>query len=224
MTSTAKRVQRERSHGAHVAIITSVHLPDFSFAPSLIPFVFTIIPRTSTRWRLTTMWATSSLTSQASREAYHPPCNDKAHRRFVQSNQKDRATSYLTLLTSLLSSSPISPTSLAAFGRYFTVSTNMATVVGRRVLGAFVIALCAGSGMARTITISGEGEESGDEEKWDTVGKKAFRGEKGAEVRREVVEGVLSGGGTGGWCDEQVSISKSLPLRTIHLVSRRNLR
>jgi len=78
--------------------------------------------------------------------------------------------------------------------------------------------------MARTITISGEGEESGDEEKWDTVGKKAFRGEKGAEVRREVVEGVLSGGGTGGWCDEQVSISKSLPLRTIHLVSRRNLR
>lgn len=122
----------------------------------------------------------------------------------INSNQKDRTASYLNFLTSLLSPAPTSPRSLIDFGRHFTASTNMATVVGRRVLGAFVIALCAGSGISKRTPMSGEAEDGGDEEKWEGMGREAFPGEKGAEMRRDVVEGVLEGGGTG-WCDEQVS-------------------
>ena len=87
----------------------------------------------------------------------------------------------------------------------------MATVVGRRVLGAFVIALCAGSGMARRSPVSGEAEDSEDEEKWAGLGTAAFKSVKGGEARREIVEGVLEGGGTGGWYDEQVSFRVTLP-------------
>lgn len=52
--------------------------------------------------------------------------------------------------------------------------------------------------------ISG-GEEGGDEGKWEEVGKAAFVGEKGQDLRRDVVEGVLAAQGMAGWCDEQVS-------------------
>ena len=68
-----------------------------------------------------------------------------------------------------------------------------------------MIALCAGSGMERTFPSSGDGEETADEEVWGDLGKGAFQGEKREELRLEVVQGVLGTGGTGGWCDEQVS-------------------
>lgn len=54
--------------------------------------------------------------------------------------------------------------------------------------------------------ISG-GEEGGDEGKWEEVGKAAFVGEKGQDLRRDVVEGVLAAQGMAGWCDEQVSFA-----------------
>lgn len=81
-------------------------------------------------------------------------------------------------------------------------------VVGRRVLGAFVTALCAGSGLPEPSRIrSNEVDEADDDAKWEKMGREAFAGEQGEDKRREVVEGVLSGGPTGGWCDEQVSFS-----------------
>jgi hypothetical protein len=88
----------------------------------------------------------------------------------------------------------------------------MALVVGRRVLGAFVIALCANSGLEGKYYRNAEGEDGGDEARWEDMGGKAFAGKEGEEKRREVVEGLLSGGGTAGWCDEQVSRGCSLPL------------
>ncbi|ORY25436.1 putative COP9 signalosome complex subunit 4 [Naematelia encephala] len=126
-------------------------------------------------------------------------------------NQRDRTTSYLDLLKSLLSSKP-SPTPLIAYGRHFILSSSMATVVGRRVLGAFVAALCAGSGMDKveSLTSSDVEEGAGDEEHWERLGKAAFEGEKGAEIRKEVVDGVLSDGARGGWCDEQVTALRHL--------------
>jgi COP9 signalosome complex subunit 4 len=79
-------------------------------------------------------------------------------------------------------------------------------VVGRRVLGAYVMALCGGGGLAeKDKRISGGGEEGGDEIKWEDEGRAAFSGEKGEEVRREVVKGVLEAQGMAGWCEEQVS-------------------
>jgi COP9 signalosome complex subunit 4 len=82
----------------------------------------------------------------------------------------------------------------------------MALVVGRRVLGAFVIALCAGSGLDPKYYRGAEGEEAGgDEVRWEELGTKGFEGDEGGDRRREVVEGVLGGGGAAGWCDEQVS-------------------
>lgn len=48
-------------------------------------------------------------------------------------------------------------------------------------------------------------EGQADEAEWVTLGKAAFDGEKGEEVRRDVVEGVLAAGSSG-WCDEQVNI------------------
>lgn len=78
-------------------------------------------------------------------------------------------------------------------------------VVGRRILGAYVIALCSGSGMKPSdVSISGteEGNEDGD---WRALGEKCFQGEQGEEGRRDVVEGVLGASGLAGWCEEQVS-------------------
>jgi hypothetical protein len=71
-------------------------------------------------------------------------------------------------------------------------------VVGRRVLGDFVSALCEGSELAK--------KQSGDEEeqKWAVTGKEVFDTEEGKVIRQEVVEGVLSPGGLAGWCEEQV--------------------
>lgn len=48
-------------------------------------------------------------------------------------------------------------------------------------------------------------EGQADEAEWIALGKAAFDGEKGKEVRRDVVEGVLAAGSSG-WCDEQVNI------------------
>jgi COP9 signalosome complex subunit 4 len=83
----------------------------------------------------------------------------------------------------------------------------MATGVGRRVLGAFVAALCGGSGLDRGKAVTGGGdvvgEAEGDEENWEKTGEDAFGKDEG-EVRKRVVVGVLEGGAAGGWCDEQV--------------------
>ena len=69
-------------------------------------------------------------------------------------------------------------------------------VVGRRVLGAFVKSLCAGSGMPSP--------KLEDDEDWESKGSIAFSGDEGEDGRRIVVEGVLGTEGMGGWCDEQV--------------------
>ena len=68
----------------------------------------------------------------------------------------------------------------------------------------YVTALCAGSGFDKRAT-PGQSEKEEDEAEWDELGKKAFEGVKGEEVRNAVVEGLLSRGGGSGWCDEQVS-------------------
>jgi COP9 signalosome complex subunit 4 len=133
---------------------------------------------------------------------------------FPHRNQRDRITSYQTLLASLLTP-PVSSPNLITFGRHFTTSTSMALVVGRRVLGAFVIALSAGSGLEPKYYRGAEGEEAGgDEARWEELGAKGFEGEEGGERRREVVEGVLGGSGAAGWCDEQVS--RTPRTKTIH--------
>jgi hypothetical protein len=79
-------------------------------------------------------------------------------------------------------------------------------VVGRRVLGDFVSALCAGTELQRKT--NGSEDDVEEEAQWAKVGEEAFRGEKGGETRQEIVEGVLSGGGLAGWCEEQVGDSK----------------
>jgi COP9 signalosome complex subunit 4 len=85
-----------------------------------------------------------------------------------------------------------------AFGRHFVSSSSVAMVVGRRVLGDFVSALCGGSELAK--------KQSGDDEeqKWAVTGKGVFDTEEGKIIRQEVVEGVLTPGGLAGWCEEQV--------------------
>ena len=52
---------------------------------------------------------------------------------------------------------------------------------------------------------SGQEGELGDGHDWERLGKGAFGGEEGSEMRRTVLEGVLGPGGTMGWCEEQVS-------------------
>jgi hypothetical protein len=69
-------------------------------------------------------------------------------------------------------------------------------VVGRRVLGAFVTSLCAGSGMENAPAV-----EDATEVDWETLGKEAFQDD---DVRLDVVKGVLVQDGMGGWCEEQV--------------------
>ncbi|WWC95077.1 hypothetical protein V866_001929 [Kwoniella sp. B9012] len=128
------------------------------------------------------------------------------------SNQKERTQSYLSLLTTLLSSQPPSSNALITFGRHFTTSTSMAMVVGRRVLGSYVIALCAGTSMDKkgTSAIPLDEELSNDQAKYEDLGERAFKSENGEEIRRDVVEGVLSGGGLSGWCDEQTTVLRHL--------------
>ena len=72
-------------------------------------------------------------------------------------------------------------------------------VVGRRVLGDFVSALCGGAESAKK-------QSGGDEEeqKWAVTGKEVFDTEEGKVIRQEVVEGILTPGGLAGWCEEQV--------------------
>ncbi|WVQ83722.1 hypothetical protein IAT38_005866 [Cryptococcus sp. DSM 104549] len=128
------------------------------------------------------------------------------------SNQKERITSYLTLLSDLLSTPAPPPAPLIAFGTHFTTSTSMAMVVGRRILDCYVTALVAGTDLPRTGTSALSMDEEGraDAERWDTLGKAAFAGEEGRESRRDVVEGVLTTGGISGWCDEQTTVLRHL--------------
>jgi len=74
-------------------------------------------------------------------------------------------------------------------------------VVGRRVLGDFVSALCGGTDLQKKQ--SGSGDDVEEEAHWAKTGEEVFEGENGAEIRREVVEGVLAGA-LAGWCEEQV--------------------
>lgn len=80
-------------------------------------------------------------------------------------------------------------------------------VVGRRVLGAFVSAMCGGTGVKRKAT----GDDAADDAQWAGLGQAAFAGEKGGEVRSEVVDAVLSPDGMAGWCEEQVRILTLTP-------------
>lgn len=82
----------------------------------------------------------------------------------------------------------------------------MAMVVGRRVLGAYVLALCGGRNVSTKEKGTVGGEEGVDEGKWEEMGKVAFDGDKGEDVRRDIVEGVLGDQGMAGWCEEQVSL------------------
>ncbi|KAI9634212.1 putative COP9 signalosome complex subunit 4 [Dioszegia hungarica] len=126
------------------------------------------------------------------------------------SNQRDRGTAYLSLLSSLLNPPPQHASQLITFGTHFTTSTTMTMVVGRRVLGAYVMALCGGSTISEKDKKISGGDEGGDESKWEEAGKAAFQGEKGEDVRREVVEGVLDAPGMAGWCDEQTTVLRKL--------------
>jgi COP9 signalosome complex subunit 4 len=74
-------------------------------------------------------------------------------------------------------------------------------VVGRRVLGDFVSALCGGSELSKKQS----GDDVEDGEKWAKIGQEVFETEEGKVIRQEVVEGLLSPGGLAGWCEEQVS-------------------
>ena len=80
----------------------------------------------------------------------------------------------------------------------------MTMVIGRRVLSAFVTALCAGTGLPSKVMGDTEVERAVDAGEWERLGREAFAGEKGREVRGEVVDGVLGSGGVSGWCDDQV--------------------
>ncbi|WWC72296.1 uncharacterized protein I206_106258 [Kwoniella pini CBS 10737] len=127
-------------------------------------------------------------------------------------NQKERTSSYFTLLSTLLSSSPLSPNELVTFGRHFVTSTSMAMVVGRRVLGTYVLALSAGTSMIKsgTSSLTFDDEGSGDNDKFEQLGIQAFKSEKGEEARRDIVEGVLAGGNLSGWCEEQTTVLRHL--------------
>lgn len=138
-------------------------------------------------------------------------------------NQKDRTSSYLTLLSTLLTpaspTTPPSATPLIEFGTHFTTSTSTAVVVGRRVLSIYVLALCAGSGLEEKVVapiVAAAGLEEGELGEWIKRGTAAFGGGQGGEEggkeeeegkqerRGEVVAGVLEKGASG-WCEEQVS-------------------
>ncbi|TYJ52145.1 hypothetical protein B9479_007270 [Cryptococcus floricola] len=129
----------------------------------------------------------------------------------ASSPQATRPTAYLSLLASILSDHPHDSASYIAFAEHFTGGNNITSVLGRRVLGAFLVAVTAGTTLelkgTATIPLDEEGE--GDKAKWEELGKQAFQGEKGEEARREVVEGILQGGNLGG-SDEQVAVLRHL--------------
>ena len=85
--------------------------------------------------------------------------------------------------------------------------------IGRRVLDSYVLALCGGSGFDLNsvpgYTPSEEDSDHSESTTWEEQGRKAFTGDKGEDIRYEVVENVLQGGNNAGWCDEQVSVEKN---------------
>ncbi|OWZ63432.1 COP9 signalosome complex subunit 4 [Cryptococcus neoformans] len=128
-----------------------------------------------------------------------------------QQNQKLRSQAYLSLLQSLLQPPLTSASPLIAFGTHFTTSNTVIIIVGRRILGAYLVALLAGTTVAQKGTAKVPLDEEGqaDEAEWVALGKAAFSGEKGEEARRDVVEGVLAAGSSG-WCDEQITVLRHL--------------
>lgn len=127
---------------------------------------------------------------------------DKADVRF--SNTKQKTQSYLTVLQALLTAPNVQAEPLITLGRHLTTTPSMAMVVGRRVLGAFVAALCAGSGLDNVPAA----EDAGDVD-WVQLGEQAFTG-TGEDVRSDVVRGVLDEEGMGGWCEEQVRFAAGM--------------
>lgn len=81
--------------------------------------------------------------------------------------------------------------------------------VGRRILDSYVLALCAGSGFdIKSVAGYTPAEDAVNEQDishWTSLGTSAFGTDRGEEVRKDVVEGVVDGGASAGWCDEQVS-------------------
>lgn len=119
----------------------------------------------------------------------------------VYRNQKARADTYLELLNSLLQPAP-STSGLIAFGQHFVGSTTVTMVVGRGVLGSLVDALCGGTSLKRN---SNNGDPEEDDGKWTDIGRQAFSGSDGTELRGNVVDGILGSENMAGWCEEQVS-------------------
>lgn len=68
-------------------------------------------------------------------------------------------------------------------------------VVGRRVLGAFVLAITAGLGLEAD-------DKDGDKAKWESAGG-VFKDRE--DARKAVIEGVLEGESSG-WCEEQTTL------------------
>lgn len=84
-------------------------------------------------------------------------------------------------------------------------------VVGRRVLGAYVSALCGGTGLKKKPST----DDAQEEDNWAKVGEEAFRGDNGSEQRGEIVEAVLASEGLAGWCEEQVGRETSASPRLL---------
>ncbi|WRT69944.1 uncharacterized protein IL334_006935 [Kwoniella shivajii] len=136
-----------------------------------------------------------------------------------ESSQPDRLTEYLSLLKSLLETSSLSSNGLIIFGRLIITSPSMTMYVGRRVLGLYITVLCAGTSMEKKGTAQLHLEKRDEESisTWEEIGKNAFQGEENGEIRKDVVEGVLNGGGISGWCDEQVTVLKHLYAHLLQL-------
>ncbi|KAK1922282.1 hypothetical protein DB88DRAFT_390410 [Papiliotrema laurentii] len=137
------------------------------------------------------------------------------------STQKDRGQPYLNLLFSLLSPPPSTPDALIAFGKHFIQSSTIPMAVGRRVLDSYVLALCAGSGFdIKSVAGCTPAEDAGNEQDishWTSLGTSAFGTDRGEEVRKDVVEGVVDGGASAGWCDEQMTVLRHL---SSHLLAK----
>lgn len=114
---------------------------------------------------------------------------------------------YLNLLAELLRSPHLS--SLVAFGRHFSASAYVG-VVERRVFGALVLALCAGSDLGEAHTKLAYDPDMEDTSRWEQLGREAFAGEEGEERREKIVTEVLGGEPAPAWGDQ---VSRGRPER-----------
>ncbi|KIR31626.1 COP9 signalosome complex subunit 4 [Cryptococcus deuterogattii MMRL2647] len=101
-----------------------------------------------------------------------------------QQNPKLRSQAYLSLLQCLLQPPLTSASPLIAFGTHFTTSNTVIIIVGRRILGAYLTALLAGTTVVQKGTAKVPLDEEGqaDEAEWIALGNAAFNGEKGEEI------------------------------------------